>query len=195
MFLEGGFSMRIRFYRTAAMVALVGCLLAPACSKKQKEAASPPADTTKTISYISHDISFGVFFDDEGTKRTLTLQKGQKQAKIYVFVEFPETMKISAVEYRLSFPEGATIESDKFYEHRIALLGTFEEGISETFPCAAGPKLLLHVLTLNLPSDLKNAEVAILASKENHFLGVATCEEGLPMLQASSYRAVINPTE
>ena len=187
--------MRMSFSSGAIIAALIGLCIVSSCSKKEKQTENAPLDSTKTISYISDEISFAVFFDEEGTKRTLTLPGGDQQTKIYLFVNFPKTMKISAVEYRLALPEGATIESDKPYAERIALLGTFEDGISETFPCAAGPKLLLHTLTLNVPGGLKNAEVSILSSLDNDFLGVATCDEGQPMLQGSSYRAVINPTE
>jgi hypothetical protein len=187
--------MRVKANSGAIMVALVSLCFVFSCSKKEKKVENAPLDSTKTISYISEEISFGVFFDEGGTKRTLTLDRRDTQTKIYLFVNFPETMKISAIEYRLSLPQGVTIESDKFYEERIALMGTFEDGISETFPCVAGPKLLFHTLTLNVPSDLKNAEFAILSSRDNAFLGVATCDEGMPMLPASSYRAVVNPTE
>ena len=187
--------MRMKSYSGAIIAALISLCFVFSCSKKEKKVENAPLDSTKTISYISEEISFAVFFDEGGTKRTLTLDGGATQTKIYLFVNFPETMKISAVEYRLSLPQGVTLENDKFYEQRVALLGTFEDGISETFPCAAGPKLLLHTLTVNVPSGLKNAEFAILSSKDNDFLGVATCDEGLPMLEGSSYRAVMNPTE
>jgi hypothetical protein len=177
------------------IVSFAGLMFVWSCSKKEKSAENAARDTTKTISYVSEEISFGVFFDEQGTKRTMKLGKGESQTKVYLFVNFPSTLQLSAVEYRLSLPQGVTIESDKFYEKRVALLGTFEDGISETFPCAAGPKLLLHALTVNVPGNLTDAEFAIVSSKDNNFLGVATCDEGAPMIQASSYRAVLNPTE
>jgi hypothetical protein len=177
------------------MVAAMSLFLVFSCSKKEKKAESAPADTTKTVSYISEEVSFGIFFDEKGTKRSLTLDHGQKQVKISIIVSFPETLPISAVEYRLVLPQGVTIENDKYYQERVALMGRLEHGIAETFPCVKGPQLLLHTLTLNVPPGLKDAELAILPSEDGDLLGVAICDEGMSELRAASYRAVINPTE
>ncbi len=179
----------------------VAFLLLPlvlSCGKSDKKAENVPADTTgvdTTLSYVSEEVSFGVFFDAEGARRTVKLGSRDRQTTIYIIVKYPETMPISAVEYRLVLPEGVRIENDVYYDQRAAVLGVFEHGISETFPCVPGPMLVLHALTLSVPSGLKNAEIALLAHENSEFIGVAMCEEGNPLVPATSYKAVINPTE
>jgi len=180
------------------LIALVGLFLVFSCSKKEKKAEGAPADTAKvdsTLSYVSEEVSFGVFFDEQGTKRTMKLGARDKQAKVYLFVNFPETMQISAAEYRLVLPKGVTLENDKYYDKRVALLGTFEDGLSETFSCVSGPSVLLHTLTLNVPPGLKDAEIAFLPHGKSQFIGIAMCDEGQTMVTGTSYKAVINPTE
>jgi hypothetical protein len=92
-------------------------------------------------------------------------------------------------------PAGVRVENDQYYKERVAMLGTFEDGISETFPCVQGPKLLLHTLTLSVPSGLQNAEISLVSHARSEFIGVAMCDEGQTMVPATSYKAVINPTE
>jgi len=179
-------------------IAIVSLVLLFSCSKKEKKEAGAPADSTKkdtTLSYVSQEVSFGVFFDEQGTKRTVKLGPQEKQVMIYIVVNFPESMQISAVEYRLVLPKGATVENDKFYTERVALLGTFERGISESFPCVAGPKVLLHSLMLNVPAGLKDAEIALMPDTEGNFIGIAMCDEEHTMVAGTSYKAVINPTQ
>lgn len=188
--------------RQRVSIMFVALLLVPlvfSCAKSGKKAENVPADTTAaadtTLSYISREVSFGVFFDAEGVKRTMTLGSRDRETTIYIIVNYPETMPIAAVEYRLVLPPGVRVTNDVYYSQRVALLGTFDEGISETFPCVQGPMLVLHALTLSVPSGLKNAEIAIFAHEKSEFIGVATCDEGQPMIPATSYKAVINPTE
>jgi hypothetical protein len=181
-----------------AFVALLFLPLVFSCGKSGKKTESAPVDTTRadtTLSYISREVSFGVFFDADGVKRTIKLGSRDRQTTIYIIVNFPETMPIAAVEYRLVLPPGVKIENDVYYSKRVALLGTFDEGISETFPCVPGPKLVLHALTLSVPPGLKNAEIELLAHATSEFIGIAECDSGQTMVSATSFKAVINPTE
>lgn len=187
--------------RQRASLMFVVFLLLPlvlSCGKNGKKTENVPADTTRadtTLSYVSQEVSFGVFFDAEGMKRTVKLGSRDRETTIYIIVNFSETMAIAGVEYRLVLPPGVKITNDAYYNQRVALLGTFDEGISETFPCVQGPKLVLHTLTLSVPTGLKNAEIELLASSKSDFIGIAQCDEGNTMVAATSYKAVINPTE
>ncbi len=190
--------MLVRHRVSILVVAVIGLAILSSCGKKEtKKEGAPAAAADTTLSYVSQEISFGVFFDPEGTKRTIELGPRDKQVTIHIVVHYPDTMQIAAVEYRLVLPPGVTIESDKFYPGRAALLGTFEHGISETFPCAAGPKIELHSLLLNVPSGLKDAEISLMPDEDNQFMGVAICDKGtnsMPTLTATSYKAIINPS-
>ena len=190
--------MIIRQRVSLMLIALLILSLVFSCGKSGKKAENAPADTTRadtTLSYISEEVSFGVFFDQAGEKRTVELGSRDRRTTIYIVVSYPETMPIAAVEYRLALPPGVAIVNDVYYNQRVGLLGTFEDGISETFPCVPGPKLLLHALTLSVPTGLKNAEIALLAHAKSEFIGIAKCDETMSMVPATSYRAVINPTE
>lgn len=166
------------------------------CAKKEeKPEKTVPEKKESAISYIMEDLMFGVFFDEEGTKRILTLGKDQKEFDVYIIVSFPEEMEIAAVEWRIVLPEGVSIVNDKYYFERHMTYGQMEHGLSERFPCVKGPKLLLHVLTLRTEKELKNAEVAVMSSEESEFLGVAECKEGFPRARAAAYKAVVNPME
>jgi hypothetical protein len=181
-----------------AFVAFALLPLAFSCAKSSKKVEKAPADTTRadtTLSYISREVSFGVFFDADGVKRTIHLGSRDRETKIYIIVSLPETMPISAVEYRLVLPPGVKITNDVYYKNRVALLGTFEEGISETFPCVQTAKLVLHELTLSVPPGLKDAEISLVADTRGDFIGVSECDETQTMVAATSYKAVINPTE
>ena len=190
--------MKVRTWSLLALTIALAALLALSCAKKApKQEAAPPADTTKArpISYVSEEVNFGMYFDEAGTKRTLKLDKGQKTLTAYLILNFPAGMKISAVEYRISLPKGLEIDTDKAFKDIVAHLGRFEDGISETFPCESGPRIILHTFTMKVTGPLSNAEIMILPDPQAKFLGVAMCEENMPTMPASSFKAIVNPTE
>ncbi len=180
------------------LAVLVAALAAGSCAKKaSKQEAPPAADTTKAkpASFVSEEVNFGMYFDEAGTERTVKLSRGQKELTAYLIVKFPEGMKVGALEYMISLPQGIEIENDKPYEGTVAHLGKFTQGISETFPCVNGPRLVLHTFTLKVTGELSNAEIMILPDPEAKFLGVAICEQNMPTIPASSFKAVVNPKE
>jgi hypothetical protein len=190
--------MKARNLSFPALVMLLAALLALSCAKKApKQEAAPPADTTKAKvgQYVSEEINFGIYFDEAGTKRTIKLDKGQKEITAYLIVNFPEGMKIAAVEYLISLPTGLAIDTDSPYEGIVAHIGKFTEGMSETFPCASGPRIIFHKFALKVTGPLSNAEIKILPDPQAKFLGVAICEPNNPTIPASSFKAVVNPTE
>ena len=184
-------------YKVAFLLLLFCSLLAVSCSKEEKKAEEKePESEESTISYISEEITFGIFFDKEGVERTITLEKGQKEFTGYLFVHFPEDMEIASVEWRLELPPGVEVVNDRYHKRKLMSLGFMDHGISETFnPCFEGPKVLIHELTFSTEVELKNATIAILPSKKSEFLGVAECSEGYPKVRAASYKAVVNPDE
>ena len=190
--------MKLRNRSFLALTILLAALLALSCAKKApKQEAAPPADTTKAKpgQYVSEEINFGIYFDEAGTKRTIKLDKGQKEITAYLIVNFPEGMKIAAIEYVVSLPQGLVIDTDKAYEGIVAHLGKFADGISETFPCVSGPRIVFHKFGLKVTAPLSNAEIKILPDPQAKFLGVAICEEGNPTIPASSFKAIVNPTD
>ncbi len=93
-------------------------------------------------------------------------------------------------------PEGVVIENDKYRNGRVLSMGTFERGISENFvPCIPGPKILLHTFTFRVTAPLDNAVFTVLHSVDSDFLAVAECEEGFPIIRASAFKAVVNPSD
>jgi len=121
----------------------------------------------KILSNISGEVSFGIFFNKEGTSRTITLKNDQKEFKGYIIVNFPEEMGINAVQWKL---------------------------LSEAFPCVNGPSLLIHTLTLLADEGLKNAVISIIPDKHGDFLGISKCD-GQVEVRAASYKGVVNPED
>jgi hypothetical protein len=167
------------------------------CGGKKEEAEDKPAETTdETISYVNEEVSYGLFFDEEGTKRTLKLGKNDEEFKGYLFLMVPEYMEIASTQFRLVMPEGVAIIDDDYRLDRVISMGTFERGISERFaPCLPGPKILIHTFTFRVTAPLDNAVFSILSSMDYEFLAVAECKEGFPMVRASAFRAVVNPSD
>jgi hypothetical protein len=160
----------------------------------EKTAEATVESAGDDIEYVSEDISFGVFFDSEGTKRTIDLKRGQKQLQAFIIVQVPDFLEIAAAQWQLSLPEGLEIDVDRYNKDRVMSLGQMPFGISESFkPCLPGPIAVIHELTLNITGELKNATISILPSKDGNFLGIANCTEGFPQERASSYKAVVNP--
>lgn len=179
--------------------AILLCLsLSISCGEKaeQEQEQTPTTEAEETtIGYTSEEFSFGVFFDVEGTKRTVVLEEGQTQVDVYIIVSFPEGIGIAATELRLELPEGVRIISDSFYEKRTLTMGSFERGISEGFPCVYGPKMQLHRLTLHIEKNIENGVISILPAENTGQLAVAMCDEAYTTVRASSFKGVINPTE
>ena len=170
--------------------------LALSCGEKAEQEEAPAAETEETtIGYTSEEFNFGVFFDEEGTVRTVTLEEGQDEIDVYIIIHYPEGVGIAATEFRLGLPEGVRIMSDSFYEKRTLSMGGFEHGLSEGFPCVYGPKLQLHRLTLHIDGELENGVISILPAKNTGQLAVAMCDEAYTTIRASSYKGVINPTD
>ncbi len=175
-------------------VMLLAVLLACSCAKKEEQ-EKQDAEHKHVIQYIEEDVSFGIFFDPEGTKRTLELGPKEREFTIYIFIHFPEYLEINAAEFRLELPEGVEITNDKYYEKRNLSMGRFDPGISEAFPCVTGPKILLHTLSLQAKGKLENAVLSILPHESSEQVAVTKCAEGYPVIKASAYLAVVNPDE
>lgn len=171
--------------------------LAMSCAGEKEAEAEKPAETKdEKIAYVDEEVSYGLFFDEAGTKRTLDLKRGQEEFIGYFFLMCPEYKSISSTQFRLEMPEGVFIENDKYRMDRVMSMGTFQRGISENFvPCMPGPKILLHTFTFRVTVPLDNAVFTILPSHDNDFLAVAECEEGYPIIRASAFKAVVNPSD
>lgn len=180
---------------SAVLVMILFVLPFSSCGEKEEQEQTPQTAAEETISFTNEEISFGVFFDEKGTQRQITLEKGQKEVKAYIFVRYPEEMGIAAVEYRIDLPEGVRIWSDRFYEKRSLTMGTFEHGMTEGFHCVYGPELLIHILTLGIEKELENGTISIMPSHRTDFIGVAKCDDTFTQVRATSFKAVINPTE
>lgn len=161
-------------------------------SGSKQESNIKKGENGEILSYTSEEVGFGVYFDREATKRTITLEDDQKEFKGYLIIKYPEEMSINAVQWRLSLPEGIELVSDDYYSERNLTLGRIKEGISEAFPCVSGPSLLLHTFTFRVNNSLENAVISILSDKKGDFLGVVDCDANIE-IRAASYKAIVNP--
>ncbi len=189
--------MNVRRLSVRVAVMALCLLLLVSCSEGEKEETAegeqPQEKAQQTISYLDEDVSFGVYFDEKGTLRTLSLDGKQQEFDVYIIISFPADIEIAAAEWRLELPEGVSLINDKYILRRTIAMGLMDHGLSERFPCVSGPACILHTLTLHTDRELKNAEIAVLPSEEGEFLGVAECIEGYPRIRATSYRGVVNP--
>jgi hypothetical protein len=189
-------SERMRRISVALILILAAVLVVSCSSEKESEEAKPEVSKDETIAYVDEEVSYGLFFDEEGTKRTVKLKKGQDKFLGYLYLICPEYKKIASTQFRLEMPEGVVIENDKYRMDRVMSMGTFERGISERFaPCVPGPKILIHTFTFRVTGKLDNAVFTILPSLDNEFLAAAECEEGYPIIRASAFKAVVNPSD
>ncbi len=186
----------MRKISTVLILVLLPLLALSCAGEKETETEKPAATKEETINFVDDEVSYGLFFDEEGTKRTIRLDKGQDQFMGYLFLMCPEYKEIASTQFRLVMPEGVVIENDKYRMDRVMSMGTFQRGISERYmPCVPGPKLLLHTFTFRVTALLDNAVFTILPSFDARFLAVAECQEGFPMIRASAYKAVVNPSD
>jgi hypothetical protein len=174
-------------------------VLAISCAgekEKETEAEKPAGTKEETIAFVDEEVSYGLFFDEEGTKRTIRLGRDQDQFMGYFYLMCPDYKEIASTQFRLEIPEGIVIENDKYRMDRVMSMGTFQRGIAERFaPCVPGPKILLHTFTFRVIAPLDNAVFAILPSLDARFLAVTECQEGYPMIRASAFKAVVNPSD
>lgn len=179
-----------------AAVSLAIAAIFVSCAKKEENQPEtvPPAGDEGVTSYVSENVSFGIFFDEAGTKRTLTLEKDSREFDCWVIVQVPEDIEISAVQWQLEIPEGVVLDVDRFNKARIMSLGQIEHSLSERFkPCLPGPKAVIHQLTFKVTGELKDATFSILPAVDGNFLGITDCSERFDLIRASSYKAVVNP--
>jgi len=176
-------------------------LLAISCGgEKEKEAEVETGGQAGTkeegIAFVDEEVSYGLFFDEEGTKRTIKLGRGEDQFTGYLYLICPEYKEIASTQFRLEMPEGIVIANDNYRMDRVMSMGTFQRGIAERYtPCVPGPKILLHTFTFKVTAPLDNAVFTILPSLDAQFLVVTECKEGYPMIRASAYKAVVNPSD
>lgn len=188
----------MRKISTLLLLVLLPVLAISCAGEKEKETqAEKPAGTQEeTIAFVDEEVSYGLFFDEEGTKRTIRLGRDQDQFTGYFYLMCPDYKEIASTQFRLEIPEGIVIENDKYRMDRVMSMGTFQRGISERFaPCVPGPKILLHTFTFRVIAPLDNAVFAILPSLDARFLAVTECQEGYPMIRASAFKAVVNPSD
>lgn len=181
---------------TASILIMLAALAISCSGEKETEEAKPAVEKDETISYVDEEVSYGLFFDEEGTRRTLELKRGQEEFLGYLYLVCPEYKTIASTQFRLVVPEGVVIENDKYRMDRVMSMGTFERGISERFaPCVPGPMILIHTFTFRVTGKLDNAVFTILPSVDDEFLAAAECEEGYPIIRASAFKAVVNPSD
>lgn len=189
-------SASMRRISTAIIFVLMAVLVVSCSGENESEEAKPAETKEETIAFVDEEVSYGLFFDEEGTKRTLKLKRGQEEFLGYVYLICPEYKTIASTQFRLEMPEGVVIENDKYRMDRVMSMGTFDRGISERFaPCVPGPKILIHTFTFKVTGKLDNAVFTILPSLDNEFLAAAECEEGYPIIRASAFKAVVNPSD
>jgi hypothetical protein len=185
----------MRKISTVLILVLLPLLAFSCAGEKEKEAEKPAETKEETIAFVDEEVSYALFFDEEGTKRTIKLNRGQDEFEGYLFLMCPEYKEIASTQFRLMMPEGVVIVNDKYRMDRVMSMGTFQRGISERYvPCVPGPKLLLHTFTFKVIAPLDNAVFSILPSLDAQFLAVTECQEGYPMIRASAYKAVVNPS-
>ncbi len=71
-------------------------VLALSCAgekEAEKETEKPAATKDETIEYVDEEVSYGLFFDEEGTKRTLKLKRGQEEFIGYFFLMVRRTRR------------------------------------------------------------------------------------------------------
>jgi len=151
----------------------------------------------EVLSYSSEMINFGVYFDREGEERTITLEDDQQEFIAYVFLKFPEGMKVCNGQWKIILPEG--VEVQKHYSNQevnLSLGNIFKMGLAEQYidPLEGG-KALIHTLELKATGKLSDARITIVPGEPQKFLGITTCEEDFPKKRASSFVGVINPKE
>jgi hypothetical protein len=187
---------RMRIAATTLVFLLITVLAASCGGKKEAEQEKPAETGDETLEFIDESVSYGLFFDEAGTKRTTRLKKGQEELICYMFVMLPDYLEIAATQFRIELPEGVVIENDKYRMDRIMSMGTFSRGISERYaPCLKGPKALIHTFTLRVTVPLDNAVFSVLQAQDAQYLAVTECKEGFPLIRASAYKAVVNPSE
>jgi len=184
-------------FRIFIVTVLAVSFLSASCSKKEEQPGTQKeTGGEEVISYINEDVSYGLYFDEKGTQRTLTLAPGQKQFDLFMILTCPEYMEIAAVEWRLVTPDGVALVNDKYRMDRVLSMGTIDRGQSERIaPCVAGPQILLHTFTFAVTGELENAVFSVMPSMDNENLVVSECTEGFPIVRAAAYKAVVNPAE
>ena len=190
--------MKTARYMLVLAVILSLSVLSASCSKKEEQQPGTQQETggQETISYIDEDVSFGFYFDEAGTQRTLKLAPGQSEFDIYLILTCPEYMEVAAVEWRMMVPEGVEMVNDRYRPDRVMAMGPMHRGHSERFtPCVTGPRILIHTFTFAVKTDLKNAVFAVMPSLDSDNLGIAECKEGYPIIRGTAYKAVVNPTD
>jgi len=174
--------------------------LTASCAKKREEepAAGQQRDSEsrETISYLDEEVVFGLYFDEEGTQRTMRLDRGRKEFDLFLIVDCPEHVPFISVEWRLEQPDGVELINDRYRWDRIISLGTIDRGLSENYrDCLHGPRILLHTLTFRVTGELSDAAFAVMPGLKSGFLGIAECREGHQEVRGISYQAIVNPTD
>jgi hypothetical protein len=189
--------MRTVVFRVFLVTVLAASILSASCSKKEEQPGTQQeTGGEEVISYIDEDVSYGLYFDEKGTQRTLTLAPGQKEFDLFMILTCPEYMEVAAVEWRLVTPEGVALVNDRYRMDRVLSMGTMDRGQSERFaPCVSGPQVLLHTLTFTVTGGLENAVFSVMPSLDNESLVISECTEGYPVVRAAAYKAVVNPTQ
>ena len=175
--------------RVLFVLLIFACSIAFAvsCAKKEEESSEESSGPgNRAVQYIEEEVSIGIFFDAEGTKRSITLGKDEKEFTAYIIIKLPEYLEINAIEFQLELPEGVVITNDKYLAERTIVMGHFDDGISEAFPCATGPQIVLHELTLLAESDLADAVISIVKHRKSQQVAVTKCEEGYPIIKVAA---------
>ncbi|MBD3424369.1 MAG: hypothetical protein GF417_08030 [Candidatus Latescibacteria bacterium] len=165
--------------------------------ESEKKPVSGKSAEQEVLSSSSEMINFGVYFDPEGKKRTITLEKGQSEFKAYVYIKFPVGMEVCAGQWKLLLPDGLELVNHKStQEVNLSLGNLLHAGIAERYvdPLTGGGALI-HTLDLKATAGLDDARIQIVAGGPDTFLGIATCEPDFPKKEASSFVGVVNPTD
>jgi len=118
------------------------------------------------------------FFDDAGTQTELAVSPGQ-QFRVHIFAETIEPYSTSAVQYRLSLPEGVGIAGVSEFEHKSVSTGDPMVNYMLAYDCQPAGRFRLVTYILNATQDFKGGEIKVLEglpANGINFIGFVSCE-------------------
>jgi hypothetical protein len=148
-------------------------------------APAPPSSESREmipdVDIVPEGVSLLPFFDAEGTITERTASVGD-QVDIYVFVETPEPIKVSAAAYRLDIPAGVDYFREAKFPQGTMSMGTWDTNYSMAWPCRdVGRYWVMHYEFL-VSDGFTGGEFATVDGFEENstmFIGFGTCHGNL----------------
>lgn len=155
-----------------------------------KEEVTEPRQAIPDKKVLTGTPTLKPYFDEKGTVTEKVVSAGEK-FDLYIIIGCGESDQITAAEFKLSLPEGITIERAIDSDSLTMKSGKPEQDLMIAFKCSPGPQILLMQYGCLVEDNFAGGTIATGEGEKSNFIGLVDCGPDPVQIPAEKGTAVL----